>query len=75
MRKHNEGWGLTPAHWGVQWFPNLLTGGGRWDVVMNNAMHHASYPTMEAAQAEAARMNYTRGSYSRPIMFGLDGVP
>lgn len=74
MRKHDAGWSETPAWYSVQWFPNLLTEGGRWDVMMNNAMHHASFPTMEAAQHEAARMNYQRGAYNRPLMFGMDGV-
>lgn len=67
-------WSQTPAHWTVSGQCGPFTGEWRWDVLMNNHKHHASFKTVAEAQREAARMNYRHGSYSRPHLLGLDGI-
>lgn len=66
-------WNQTPARWEAQFRPGFL-GAGWWTVNMNGHTDTGRYEKQADAQREAARMNYVNGSYSRPRIWGLDGV-
>jgi catalase (peroxidase I) len=66
-------WNRTPARWEAQFRSGFL-GSNWWTVNMNNHTDNGRYDRREDAEREAARMNYSRGSYSPPRVWGLDGV-